>query len=254
MKKNVVVKVETLENLCNPELITDFAVASRQDSNQPVSESTVNNVVNKEKEPQLSSKYVEIRENQMGVSYKSLFGDYMRSAKKMTIIDPYIRATFQVDNLVDLVRTFVETTKETEGLEVELHTYETDEKLPALIDNLDQLQDDLERYGVEFTYSFDADHDRSISLDNGSEFSEFKLLEEHLSAEVYFAEPHKPWQRGTNENTNDIIRFFFPKGFDFRMVTDDDIQLVENIINNRPRKCLDWKTPAEVFYESVALA
>ena len=167
LKKNVFVKVETLENLCNPELITDFAVDSRQDSHQPVPELTVNNVENKENEPQLSSKYVEIRENQMGVSYKSLFGDYMRSAKKMTIIDPYIRATFQVDNLVDLVRTFVESTKETEGLEVELHTYETDEKLPALIDNLDQLQDDLARYGVEFTYSFDADHDRSICRESG---------------------------------------------------------------------------------------
>ena len=94
---------------------------------------------------------------------------------------------------------------------------------------------------------------KSVSLDNGSEFSEFRKLEESLSTLVYFAEPHKPWQRGTNENTNDIIRFFFPKGFDFRKVTADDIQLVENIINNRPRKCLDWKTPAEVFYESVAL-
>lgn len=95
---------------------------------------------------------------------------------------------------------------------------------------------------------------KSVSLDNGSEFSEFRKLEENLSTLVYFAEPHKPWQRGTNENTNDIIRFFFPKGFDFRTVTDDNIQLVENIINNRPRKCLDWKTPAEVFFESVALA
>ena len=95
---------------------------------------------------------------------------------------------------------------------------------------------------------------KSISLDNGSEFSEFRKLEENLSTLVYFAEPHKPWQRGTNENTNDVIRFFFPKGFDFRTVTDDDIQHVENIINNRPRKCLNWKTPAEVFFESVALA
>ena len=95
---------------------------------------------------------------------------------------------------------------------------------------------------------------KSVSLDNGSEFSEFRKLEESLSTLVYFAEPHKPWQRGTNENTNDIIRFFFPKGFDFRKVTADDIQIVENIINNRPRKCLNWKTPAEVFYESVALA
>lgn len=90
---------------------------------------------------------------------------------------------------------------------------------------------------------------KSISLDNGSEFSEFRKLEQDLHAE-----PHKPWQRGTNENTNDIIRFFFPKGFDFRTVTDDDIQYVEDLINNRPRKCLNWKTPFEVFFECVALA
>ena len=95
---------------------------------------------------------------------------------------------------------------------------------------------------------------KSVSLDNGSEFSEFRKLEEHLSTLVYFAEPHKPWQRGTNENTNDLVRFFFPKGFDFRTVTDEDIQIVENLINNRPRKCLGWKTPAEILAESVALA
>lgn len=93
----------------------------------------------------------------------------------------------------------------------------------------------------------------SISLDNGSEFGEFRKLEESLHTLVYFAEPHKPWQRGTNENTNDIIRFFFPKGFDFRTVTDEDIQFVEDLINNRPRKCLGWKTPNEFFEECVAL-
>ena len=95
---------------------------------------------------------------------------------------------------------------------------------------------------------------KSINLDNGSEFSEFRELEENLDTLVYFAEPHKPWQRGTNENTNDIVRFFFPKGFDFRTVTDEDVQVVEDLINNRPRKCLGWKTPAEVLAESVALA
>lgn len=94
----------------------------------------------------------------------------------------------------------------------------------------------------------------SINLDNGSEFAEFRELEENLSSVVYFAEPHKPWQRGTNENTNDIVRFFFPKGFNFRTVTDFDIQFVEDLINNRPRKCLGWKTPAELFDECVALA
>ena len=94
---------------------------------------------------------------------------------------------------------------------------------------------------------------KSISLDNGSEFSEFRKLEQDLSTLVYFAEPHKPWQRGTNENINDIVRFFFPKGFDFRTITDEDVQFVEDLINNRPRACLNWKTPAEVFLESVAL-
>ena len=96
---------------------------------------------------------------------------------------------------------------------------------------------------------------KSISLDNGSEFSEFRKLEQDLSTLVYFAEPHKPWQRGTNENTNDIVRFFFPKGFDFRMVSDYEVSLIENLLNNRPRACLNWKTPAEVFCsKSVALA
>ena len=95
---------------------------------------------------------------------------------------------------------------------------------------------------------------QSISLDNGSEFAEFRLLEENLDTLVYFAEPHKPWQRGSNENINDVVRFFFRKGFDFRTVTDEDIQFVENLINNRPRKCLDWDTPSEVFCKCVALA
>lgn len=89
---------------------------------------------------------------------------------------------------------------------------------------------------------------KSISLDNGSEFSEFHALEEELHTLVYFAEPHKPWQRGTNENTNDILRFFFPKGFDFRTVTQEQVDIVVDLINNRPRKCLGWKTPAEVFF------
>lgn len=95
---------------------------------------------------------------------------------------------------------------------------------------------------------------KSISLDNGSEFAEFKKLEEELQTEVYFAEPHKPWQRGTNENTNDLLRFFYKKGYDFRTVTQEDVDKVVDLINSRPRKCLNWRTPAEVFSEkSVAL-
>ena len=95
---------------------------------------------------------------------------------------------------------------------------------------------------------------KSISLDNGSEFADFRNLENSLHAQVYFAEPHKPWQRGTNENTNDILRFFFPKGFDFRSITQEDVDVVVDLINNRPRKCLNWHTPSEIFFgKSVAL-
>lgn len=90
---------------------------------------------------------------------------------------------------------------------------------------------------------------KRISFDNGSEFAEFHELEQSLSTLVYFAEPHKPWQRGTNENTNDIVRFFFPKGFDFRTVSKEDVHYVEDLINNRPRKCLDWNSPKEIFLE-----
>lgn len=159
------VQVETLERLENPNIIIKYSGESTPEPKTEPEEAPAPEPV--KEEPKLTSKHIDIRENQKGVSYKSLFGDYMRTAKKMTIIDPYIRAVFQIDNLVDLIRTFIESTTELEGLEIELHTYETDEKRPNLIDNLDQIQDDLARYNIEFTYAFDADHDRCIKLDNG---------------------------------------------------------------------------------------
>jgi len=88
----------------------------------------------------------------------------------------------------------------------------------------------------------------TISFDNGSEFAEFKRLERELETEVYFAEPHKPWQRGTNENTNDILRFFFPKGYDFKNLSQQELDYVVFNINNRPRKCLNWASPFEMFW------
>lgn len=95
---------------------------------------------------------------------------------------------------------------------------------------------------------------KSISLDNGSEFAKFREIEKDLQTTIYFAEPHKPWQRGTNENTNGILRFFFPKGCDFLKVTQQELDYVVELINNRPRKCLGWKTPAEIFFaHTVAL-
>ena len=89
---------------------------------------------------------------------------------------------------------------------------------------------------------------KSISFDNGTEFVEFHEVEKALSTLVYFAEPHKPWQRGTNENTNDLLRFFYPKGYDFRTLSQEELDKVVSLINHRPRKCLGYLSPYEVFY------
>lgn len=85
----------------------------------------------------------------------------------------------------------------------------------------------------------------SLSLDNGSEFAAFKTLEKELNTTVYFADPHAPWQRGSNENVNGLIRFFFPKGTDFLTVSQAQLNYVLYLINNRPRKCLGWLSPVE---------
>lgn len=87
----------------------------------------------------------------------------------------------------------------------------------------------------------------SITLDNGAEFSRFKLFEKQLGTTVFFADPHSPWQRGTNESTNDQLRFWFPKGFDFRSISQKDVNRVVDIINARPRKCLGDLSPTDVF-------
>jgi len=85
----------------------------------------------------------------------------------------------------------------------------------------------------------------SLSLDNGSEFAAFKQIEKELNTIVYFADPHSPWQRGSNENVNGLLRFFFPKGTNFLEVTQEYLDYVLTLINNRPRKCLGWLSPVE---------
>ena len=88
---------------------------------------------------------------------------------------------------------------------------------------------------------------KSITFDNGSEFARFRDMERDLHTTIYFADPHSPWQRGSNENINDVLRFFFPKGFNFLNITQDDVNEVVNLINSRPRFCLGLKSPDEVF-------
>jgi IS30 family transposase len=88
---------------------------------------------------------------------------------------------------------------------------------------------------------------RSLTLDNGREFSQHKRLTALTGIEVYFAKPYAAWQRGTNENTNGLLRQFFPKGTDFTRISRQEVARVEKLLNDRPRRRLGYRTPSEVL-------
>lgn len=98
------------------------------------------------------------------------------------------------------------------------------------------LQSAIDDYGVQY---FDT-----ITFDNGSEFS---LLDSVVGTDIYFAHPYSPWERGTNENTNGLLREFFPKGKSFKSVSLVEVQEVQYLMNHRPRKSLGYKCPADII-------
>lgn len=90
-------------------------------------------------------------------------------------------------------------------------------------------------------------HTKTITADNGKEFAAHKLIAEKLNVNVYFAHPYHSWERGANENTNGLIRQYFPKGSSFENITPEMVQNVQNALNKRPRKRLNYKTPQEIM-------
>jgi IS30 family transposase len=88
---------------------------------------------------------------------------------------------------------------------------------------------------------------RSLTYDQGREMAEHKLFTRQTSIQVYFAHPASPWERGTNENTNGLIRQFFPKGTDFNKVSRREIKKIQDMLNGRPRKTLNWEKPCEAY-------
>jgi IS30 family transposase len=113
--------------------------------------------------------------------------------------------------------------------------------------NADHVQDKIKQRLSEL----EAERCHSLTLDNGTEFARCHRLEKHLGLKLYFADPGCPYQRGTNENTNGLIRQYFPKGTDFRDISHCQVRQAENKLNNRPRECLGFRTPAEVFFEKT---
>jgi len=91
----------------------------------------------------------------------------------------------------------------------------------------------------------------SLTYDRGKEITQHKLFTEDTSIPVYFADPHSPWQRGSCENTNGLIRDFFPKGTDFSKVSYEEIKHVQDMLNERVRKTLNWKSPEFMFKKLI---
>jgi len=92
---------------------------------------------------------------------------------------------------------------------------------------------------------------KSLTYDRGREMLEHRLFTRDTTVQVYFAHPHSPWERGTNENTNGLIRQFFPKGTDFSKVSRRDIKHVQTLLNGRPRKVLNWRFPCEALRDHL---
>ena len=96
-----------------------------------------------------------------------------------------------------------------------------------------------------------ADLTHTITYDNGSEFSAHQTITQHIGATCYFATPYHAWERGLNEHTNGLVRQYFPKSTNLNLITDRELKHVENLLNNRPRKVLGYRTPREVFEEAL---
>ena len=155
--------VQTLETVSNALIVPIQEPIQAKEESQSVSE--------RQKRPRIgrepANKSVDLRLNQKGVSYQSLFGEYLRTATEIKVTDPFIRLPYQIDNLVDFIQTCRQCCENNEELKIHVSTNNEDEKVPEMIDIFDDLTDELAAVGIEFSYDFEADHDRYIELNNG---------------------------------------------------------------------------------------
>ena len=112
----------------------------------------------------------------------------------------------------------------------------------------DQVRDQM----TKVIQSLPAALRRTLTWDQGREMAEHVRFRIDTGVEVFFCDPHAPWQRGTNENTNGLLRQYFPKGLDLSLLTEDQLRAVQDSLNGRPRETLGWKKPVEKLAEVVA--
>jgi IS30 family transposase len=92
---------------------------------------------------------------------------------------------------------------------------------------------------------------KTLTYDNGTEMAQHKLFTKNTKIQVYFTHPYSPWERPTNENSNGLVRDYFPAGTDFNLITRKRLKYVQNELNERPRKVLDYATPKDVFEKMI---
>ena len=174
--------VETLEKVSNTLIVpvnmvnnnnattmTDADAQPFQTDDKKKAESEASTEENRIKRPrihQLAEKSVNIRMGQTGISYEKLFAPYLCDASEITVEDPYIRAPWQIKNFMEFMTMLIDT-RPVDDLKIHLLTNEEEDKIPDLIDKLDDIKDDLATYGVEFDYKFRDFHDRCIKTDTG---------------------------------------------------------------------------------------
>jgi ATP-dependent Lon protease len=206
VKTGATVQVETLERVENqsetPDWEKDEAAAGITLEMSQTSPDEAG-----EKRPQLVSRQINIRMNQKGVTWKSLLGDYLATAKKVVVTDPFVRLPHQITNFVELVQAIQDASATPEELTIELHTQaDNDEQAASLIDVFQELQEDLAPRGIEFSWRFDAVHDRSIVLDNGWSITLGRGLDIYEKYSRWSLSNARPEKRSCKEFTVSIVK------------------------------------------------
>lgn len=153
---------------------------------------------NRPRIPVLQEKNLSFRLGQTGVTYQSLFADYLKDATEITIEDPFIRTSWQIKNLIEFMTMLIDT-RNVDELKVHLITNEEESKIPELIDKLDDIKDDMIEYGIEFDYKFRDFHDRCIKTDNGWVISLGRGLDIYEKYSPYSVAAVRPGKRKCKE-------------------------------------------------------
>ena len=112
--------------------------------------------------------------------------------------------------------------------------------------------DVVARLIIDYLKQYPSELVKTITTDNGKEFAEWEQIEKELNCEVYFCDTFCAWQKGSNENSNGLLREFFPKGYNLNRYTQVYINKKVNLINNRPRKCNNWISPSKLMSEAIS--